>query len=232
MRFSGIALASLIGLVMTMPAQVLAQNDEPYDVIKSKRSESFVIPYGAANHDRKDPVIYRYDEPRGQSWIMGIENTLSYIPDDDAKAVIVLREPAPSEKYIEITMYGGEARRYAVSANVPGTGYFNIYRNDQLGWSSEGPVGVTHVENSGLTVTDGRRIVIDRFDLDGFNLGSVEVYGKDEPTDLSNAYAGSIAFSLSFGSIADTPVYFVPAAVAIGVGALMGVLLYTKKRKP
>lgn len=231
MRLSGLVLAIIAAAIIALPAQAVAQDNEPYDVIKSKRSESFVVPYGAANHDRKDPVEYVYDEPRGQSWIMGIENKLSYVASGDAKVVIVLREPAPSEKYIEITMYGGQSRKYAVSANVPGTGYFNMYRNNELGWSSDGPVGVTHVENSGLTVTDGKRIVIDRYNLDGFNLGSVEVYGKDEPSSLSNAFAGNIAFSLSFGNPADTPVYFVPAAVMIGVGALMGVLLYTKKRK-
>ncbi|MGI0005463.1 MAG: hypothetical protein ACREAI_03535, partial [Nitrososphaera sp.] len=59
----------------------------------------------------------------------------------------------------------------------------------------------------------------------------VEVYGKDEPGSLSNAYAGKLNVSVIYGSPADTPVYFVPAIVTAGMGGVVGLLLLVKKRK-
>lgn len=224
-------LTIFLAVLTLAPLAAYAQSDSPYNIVKGERNESFVLPYGVANHDRRDPVVYTFDEPIGQNWIIGIENTLSYTTKQDAKVVIVLREEAPSEKLIELYMYGGENRRYAVSVNVPETGYFNIYSNDEVGWSTEEAIGVTHVENSGLLVSDGRRIVIDRFDVDGFNLASIEVYGNDEPNLPANAYAGTVNMSLVFGSLVGTPIYYLPGVIMAGVGGVIGVLLLVKKRK-
>jgi len=224
-------LAALAVLILLSPLAAYAQGDQPYDIVKGERNETFVLPYGAANHDRRNPVVYTYDEPVGQNWIMGIENKLSYTAKDDAKVMIILREQAPSEKFVEIAMYGGEARRYSVSVNTPEIGYFNIYRNDELGWSTEGAVGVTHVENGGLIVSDGKRIVVDRLDVNGFNLASVELYGNDESGLTANASAGSVAVNLVFGSLVGTPIYYLPGALMAGVGAAVGILLLVKKRK-
>ena len=224
-------LAALAILILLSPLAAYAQGDQPYDIVKGERNETFVLPYGAANHDRRNPVVYTYDEPVGQNWIMGIENKLSYTAKDDAKVMIILREQAPSEKFIEIAMYGGEARRYSVSVNTPEIGYFNIYRNDELGWSTEGAVGFTHVENGGLIVSDGKRIVVDRLDVNGFDLASVELYGNDESGLPANASAGSVAVNLVFGSLVGTPIYYLPGALMAGVGAAVGILLLVKKRK-
>ena len=228
MRLASAAVAVSLLLFTSL---AYAQSSQPFEVVKAERSESFSLPYGAANYDRKDPVVYEYDVPKGQNWIMGIENTLSYVDREDAKAVVVLRDKAPSEKFIEIHMYGGELKKYSLWANIPEVGYSNLYLNEERGWWKDQPIGISYSETGGLTLTDGKRTVVDRFGMGGFDLASVEVYGKDEPGSLSNAYAGKINISVIYGSPADTPVYFVPAIVTAGMGGVVGLLLLVKKRK-
>jgi hypothetical protein len=221
----------MAALVVLAPIAAYAQADAPYNIIKGERNESFVLPYGAANHDRRNPVVYTFDKPLGENWIMGIDNSLSYTAKEDAKVVVVLWEQPPSEKFVELHMYGGESRKYVIFVNTPETGYFNIYSNDESGWSTEEAIGVTHVENSGFLISDGKRVVVDRLKVNGFNLASVEVYGNDEAVLPANAYAGTLSINLVFGSLVGTPIYYLPGAVMAGVGALIGVLLLMKKRK-
>lgn len=230
MRLASAAVAVSL-LLFTSIAYAQSSQPQPFEVVKAERSESFSLPYGAANYDRKDPVVYQYDVVKDQNWILGIENTLSYVDRDDAKVVVVLRDKAPSEKFIEIQMYGDELKKYSVWVNVPEVGYSNLYLNEERGWWKDQPIGIAYSETGGLTVTDGKRTVVDRFGMDGFDLASVEVYGKDEPGALSNAYAGKINFSVIYGDPADTPTYFVPAIVTAGTGGVVGLLLLVKKRK-
>ncbi len=223
--------AFLTALIVLTPVAAYAQADAPYDIIKGERNESFVLPYGVANHDRRNPVVYTFDEPLGENWIMGIENTLSYTSKNDAKVVMVLRDLPPSEKFVELHMYGGDSRKYVINVNTPETGYFNIHGNDDSSWAAEEPIGVTHVENQGLLISDGRRIVVDKLDVNGFNLSSIEVYGNDEAGLPANAYQGALSVNLVFGSLVGTPIYYLPGAIMAGVGALIGILLLVKKRK-
>ncbi len=223
--------AFLFALVLLFPVAACAQSDGPYNIIKGERNESFVLPFGAANHDRRDPVVYTFDEPIGENWILGMENTLSYTAKQDSKVVIVLRDQPPSEKLVELNLYGGEARKYVVNVNTPETGYFTIYSNDESGWATEEAIGITHVENQGLIISDGRRIVVDKLDVNGFNLASIEVYGNDEAGLPANTYDGTVSVNLVFGSLVGTPIYYLPGAVMAGVGALIGALLLMKKRK-
>lgn len=199
--------------------------------MKSDRSESFAFPYSAANLDIDSPLRYTYDSPKGPSWIFTIANSLTYAQGEDTKTIVRLEEPAPSEKYIEIAMYGGDQMKYWVAVNLPDGGYARLYSQEVNGWSRENPISLSHVSGSGLSVTDGKRIVVDRFDLDEFNLGSVSVYGKDDPASPENAVGGAITFDILFGSFQESPLYLVPAIVMAGVGGVVIALLLFKKRK-
>jgi hypothetical protein len=228
LRFAVSGLVIILAFSLIVP--IYAQ-EQPYNVVKAKQSESFTLPFQAANHDRDDPLVYTFDEPKGPSWIMNIENKLSYVPREDSKVIIILREPAPSEKYIQLAMYGGESRTYQIAVNTPETGHAIIHNNSEMGWWTDNPIAIGHANNQGLSASNGKRIVLDRYELNGFTVGSIEVYGKDEASALSNAYGGDIAFSVFYGSPENTPTYLLPGALAAGVGGLMAVLLLTKKRK-
>ena len=122
MRFnaSSVTLFLVVMLTLLMPSTVLlafGQNSESttnfaqskYEVIKTTRSLRFDFPYTASNNDRTHPLVYTFVKPISGDWILNVDNNVSYATRPDAKTVIKLQEPAPSEKFIEIAMYGDSA---------------------------------------------------------------------------------------------------------------------------
>jgi len=217
--------------ILLLPALAFAQGQEDFQVAKTERSESFVLPFTAVNRNEQDPLIYTFDEPKQPNWIVTIQNNVSYVPREDARTIIKIQEPAPSEKFIELGIYGDQSMRYWVGVNTAEAGYARMYDSEN-GWSTEQPISVTHTENSGLIVTNGQRTVVDRLDVDGFAVASIEVYGNDRNSNLANAYAGKIAFEVLFGRFDESPIFFVPLAVGVGIFGLVAGLLILKKRKP
>lgn len=219
--------------MLLLPALAFAQGQEDFKVVKSERSESFVLPYTAVNRNEQDPLLYTFDEPKQPNWIFTIQNNVSYVPREGARTIIKIQEAAPSEKFIELGMYGDQSMRYWVAVNTAEAGYARIYDSED-GWSTEQPISVTHTENSGLIVTNGQRTVVDRLDVDGFAAASIEVYGNDRNSNstLANAFAGEIGFEVLFGRFDQSSIFFVPAAVGIGIFGLVAGLLILKKRKP
>src|SRR5215207_5853238 len=190
-----------------VPALAFAQSQEDFQVVKTERSESFVLPYTAVNRNEQDPLVYTFDQPKQPNWIFAIQNNVSYVTREGAGTIIKIQEPAPSEKFIELAIYGDQSMRYWVAVNTPEAGYARIY-DSEMGWSTEQPISLTYTENSGLTVTNGQRTVVDRLDV------------------------GDIAFEVLFGRIDQSPIYLVPAAVMAGIFGLVAGLLILKKRKP
>lgn len=229
MRIVGVIAVSML----LLPALVaFAQSqEEDFQVVKTERSESFVLPYTAVNRNEEDPLVYTFDEPKQPNWILSIQNNVSYVPREGARTIIKIQEPAPSEKFIELGIYGDQSMRYWVGVNTAEAGYARIYDSEN-GWSTEQPISVTHTENSGLIVTNGQRTVVDRLDVDGFAAASIEVYGNDRNSTLANASAGDIAFDVLFGRFDQSPIYFVPIAVGAGIFGLVAGLLVLKRRKP
>jgi hypothetical protein len=204
-----------------------------YQVIKTKNSEQFVLPYTASNNDRKHPITYTYDEPKGLNWILTIQNNLSYAIRQDAKTIVKLQEPMPSEKFIEIAMFGDVSKKFWVAVNTNESGYMRLYdESGSNGWSREQPIIIAHGNNQGLTITNGKRIVVDKLSLDGFTLGSIVVYGKDNSDSPLNAYGGNLLFNVIYGNPAESPLYYLPVGMLIGVGGLIIGLVIFKKRKP
>jgi hypothetical protein len=204
-----------------------------YQIIKTKNSEQFVLPYTVSNDDRKNPMIYTYDESKSENWILTILNNLSYAIRPDAKTIVKLQEPTPSEKFIEIAMFGDVSKKFWVAVNTNETGYMKLYdESGTNGWSQEQPIIIAHGNNQGLTVTNGKRIVIDKLSLDGFTLGSIVVYGKDNSNSPLNAYGGDLSFNVIYGNPAESPLYYLPVGMLVGVGGLVIGLVIFKKRKP
>ena len=204
-----------------------------YQVIKTKNSEQFVLPYTASNDDRKHPLIYSYDNPKGLNWILTIQNNLSYAIRQDAKTIVKLQEPIPSEKFIEVAMFGDISKKFWVAVNTNESGYMRLYdESGSNGWSRDQPVVIAHGNNQGLTITNGKRIVVDKLSLDGFTLGSIVVYGKDDSDSPLNAYGGNLSFDVIYGNPAESPLYYLPVGMLIGVGGLVIGLVIFKKRKP
>jgi hypothetical protein len=230
MRIVGVIAVSMLLLLPVLVAFAQSQGED-FQVVKTERSESFVLPYTAVNRNEQDPLVYSFDEPKQPNWILSIQNNVSYVPREGARTIIKIQEPAPSEKFIELGIYGDQSMRYWVGVNTAEAGYARIYDSEN-GWSTEQPISVTHTENSGLIITNGQRTVVDRLDVDGFAAASIEVYGNDRNSTLANASAGDIAFDILFGRFDQSPIYFVPIAVGVGIFGLVAGLLVLKRRKP
>jgi hypothetical protein len=219
-------------LILFSPVVALAQ-EQNYQVFKSDKNEIFALPYTASNRDKDNPLVYTFDTPKQSNWLISITNNQTYVPSNDSKTIIMIQEPAPSEKYIEIAMFGGESSTFWVAANTSEE-YAMLYVSPagQPGWSTENSISVTHDQSQGLTITDGKRVVVDRPDLAGFAIGSIAVYGDEGENTTPNTTSGGITFEIQYGTFAQSPLYLVPAAVMAGVGGLVIGLLIFKKRKP
>ena len=201
-----------------------------HDVFKTKNSERFVVDYDASNNYRRHPLVYNFSKPIPTNWQMTIQNNLSYLDFDGAKTVVTIQEPAPSEKFIELAMFSEKTGKFWVAINTNESGYIRVYERDKDGWSKDEPIFVAHANNQGLTVTNGKRIIIDKLSLNDFIVGSVSIYGKDQANDANNTNGGSISFEVLFGNPANSPLYYMPLIIIIATGAILLVLLYRKKR--
>lgn len=226
-------------IVILAPTLSFSQNQQlspqgKYQVIKTKNSEQFVLPYTASNDDRKHPLIYTYDKPKVTNWILTIQNNLSYAIRPDTKTIVKLQEPGPSVKFIEITMFGDISKKFWVAVNTHESGYIRLYdESGNNGWSRDQPILVSHANNQGLTITNGKRIIIDKLSVDGFILGSIAVYGKDSSDSPLNTYAGNLLFDVTYGNPANSPLYYLPLGMLVGVGGLViGLLLFKKRKVP
>jgi hypothetical protein len=200
------------------------------NVLTTKNNEVFTLSYPASNADRKMPVLYSFSKAISSNWQLIIQNNLSYYQSDNAKTIIRLYEPKPSEKFIELGMFGGPSGRFWAAVNTRESGYIRVYERDKDGWSREEPIFVAHANNQGLTITNGKRIIIDKLSVNDFSVSSISVHGKDKPEDPPSAYAGDLTFSIIFGNPADSPLYFLPLIMIVVVGGILIFLLFIKKR--
>ncbi len=217
-------------LLIVYPTFTINAQSVVHDVIKTKNSERFDVDYNASNTFRRQPVVYQFSQPIQTNWQFTIQNNLSYLDSADAKSVIKIKEPAPSEKFVELAMFSEKTGKFWAAINTNESGYIKVYERDQDGWSRDQPLFVAHANNQGLTITNGKRIIIDKLSVDDFVVGSVSIYGKDELTSPDNSNAGTISFDIIFGNPAESPLYFVPLITIIAIGLIVLVLLIRKKR--
>jgi hypothetical protein len=227
-------IGTFIYMIFFLNNFIYAQNEldsieENLNVTKSKGHERFVLPFSASNTDRKNPVIHTYEIPKDVSWILSIENNMTYNNSSEAKTIIKLMENKPSEKFIELAMFE-QNEKFWVAVNTNESGYIRVHEQDTDGWSRDEPIMVAHANNQGLTITNGKRIVIDRLSLDGFSLGSIAIYGKDDTDSLINTVDGYLSFDLLYGNPRDSPLYFLPIIMLVLVGGIVFYLLKIKKR--
>ncbi len=206
--------------------------NQDLEITNSTNSERIVFPSSVSNLDQDNPREYVFETPKVHNWIMIILNNISYTDNPEAKTIVRIKEQYPSEKFIELGMYGGESSRYTVAANVNETGYHTLYTgSNQSGWFRDNPIVVSHGVNQGLSVTNGKRTVIDNLSLNGFNASSIAIHGKDEPGLPNSASGGSIQFEVLFGDLSESPLYYLPLIMIVGVGGIVVFLLVFKKRR-
>ena len=201
-----------------------------HDVIKTRNSERFIVDSDASNNYRRQPLIYNFSKPIPTNWQLTIQNNLSYLDSENAKTVVRIQEPAPSDKFIELAMFSDKTGKFWAAVNTKESGYIRVYERDQDGWSRDQPIFVAHANNQGLTITNGKRIIIDKLSVDDFVVGSVSIYGKDELGGPDNSNSGTISFDILFGNPSESPLYYLPLIKIVVIGSIVLVLLIRKKR--
>ena len=226
-----IALVSIFFQNLSFSQSTNNNDTQNLQTIKTDTSENFVIPFNDTNSDRRNPLQYVFDEPKSSNWIVSIYNNLSYYNSPDSKTIIKLQEKPPSEKFVELMLFGNQSKRFIVSVNTNETGYIRMYENNENGWSTDGPVIVSHANVQGLTVTNGKRIVLDNLGMNGFDVGSISVYGKDDSSSPDSTFAGSVQFQVLSGDYSQSVLYYMPLIMVVGVGGvLIGLLIWKKRR--
>jgi hypothetical protein len=226
-----IALVSIFFQNLSFSQSTNNNDTQNLQTIKTDTSENFVIPFNDTNSDRRNPLHYVFDEPKSSNWIVSIYNNLSYYNGPDSKTIIKLQERPPSEKFVELMLFGNQSKRFIVSVNTNETGYIRMYENNENGWSRDGPVIVSHANVQGLTVTNGKRIVLDNLGMEGFDVGSISVYGKEDSSSPDSTFAGSVQFQVLSGDYSQSALYFMPLIMVAGVGGVVIGLLIWKKRR-
>jgi hypothetical protein len=231
-KLTGLLKVGIIAFVLFLifPIVSISGKSSIHDVIKTKNSERFVVDYDASNTYRRQPLVYDFSKPIPTNWQLTIQNNLTYSNSENAKTVIKIQEPAPSEKFIELAMFSDKTGKFWAAINTNESGYIRVYEREKDGWSRDEPIFVAHGNNQGLTITNGKRIIIDKLSVNDFVVGSVSIYGKDELTDPDNSNNGTISFDIIFGNPAESPLYYVPLITMIAIGSIVLVLIIRKKR--
>ena len=232
MKLTGLLKVGIIAFVLFLifPIVSIGGQTSIHDVIKTKNSERFVVDYDVSNAYRRQPLVYDFSKPIPTNWQLTIQNNLTYSNSENAKTVIKIQEPAPSEKFIELAMFSDKTGKFWAAINTNESGYIRVYEREKDGWSRDQPIFVAHANNQGLTITNGKRIIIDKLSVNDFVVGSVSIYGKDELTDPDNSNNGTISFDIIFGNPAESPLYYVPLITMIAIGSIVLVLIIRKKR--
>jgi hypothetical protein len=176
-----------------------------------------------------DAIIIPFEKTHAQSWQITIQNDLIY-GNPKGNAIMRFYDANIEDKFIEIGMGSPPERKYWVGLNLPGQGYLPATRLDKDGWYEDSKVIAAYSDVQGVSISNGKRIVVSNVKLDEFVIGSYSVYGMDESTDPPAMNSGKISIEVLSGDVSKNPIHYYPFYVTGVVGAIIGVLLLVKKR--
>ncbi len=211
----------LIPFLPVCAQQTTMNPSEQYDLVN--------IPSNTFNVVRDSANAFKLAHEHATNWQLEIQNKLIY-ENPNGSAVIRLYEDLNVQKFIEIGMGSPPDHRFWVSVNTPQDGYFLIHDDKTNGWTPGQVVTVTHSSNSGLSVSVGPDVKVDSLDIAGFTVRAFTVYGMDSTTDPPAINSGNVTLSIVSGNPSANPIFYMPTILLVVVGALIIVLIKTKKR--
>jgi hypothetical protein len=181
------------------------------------------------NKVQDDATIIPLEKTHARSWQITIQNDLIY-GNPKGNAIMRFYDANIEDKFIEIGMGSPPERKYWVGINLPGQGYLPATRLDKDGWYEDSKIIAAYSDMQGVSISNGKRIVVSNVKLDNFVIGSYSIYGMDEPTDPPAMNSGKISIEVLSGDVSKNPIHYYPFYVTGVVGAIIGVLLLVKKR--
>jgi hypothetical protein len=187
------------------------------------------VPASDFNTIQRDAVIIPFDKTHAESWQITLQNDLLY-GNPKGNAIIRIYDANIQDKFLEIGMGSPPERKFWVAMNFPDQGYLTATRIDKDGWYEGAKMIAAYNDMQGVSIGNGKRIVVTNVNLQEFVIGSYSVYGMDEQTDPPAINSGSLSIEVLSGDVSKNPIHYYPFYVTGVVGAIIGVLLVLKKR--
>lgn len=222
-----IAKLALIGLAALMILPVHAQEQQFTN--PSLVLQTVEVPITDFNRVNDNLSITPFEKDHEGSWQITIENNLLYA-NPKGNAVLRIFDANVKDKYVEIGMGSPPDRKFWVGINLPEQGYLPATRIDKEGWYENSKVIAAYSDAEGVSIGNGKRIVVSNVNLDNFVVGGYAVYGMDDVSDPPAINSGTYTVEVLSGDISKNPIHYYPFYVAGGVGAIIAALLLTKRR--
>lgn len=216
-------------LVLLVALTVIPVNAEQKFSNPSLVLQSVNVPANDFNKIKNNITIIPFSKSHSGSWQITIENKLLY-SNPNGNAIVRLYDANVKNKFVEIGMGSQPDHKLWIAVNLPDSGYFPATRVDKEGWYENSKIIMAYGDAAGLSVGNGKRIVVTNLGLSDFVVGSYGVYGMENPNDPPAINSGTFTIEILSGDISQNPLHYYPFFVAGGVGALILALLLTKRR--
>jgi hypothetical protein len=192
--------------------------------------DTIEIPAEEFNRVLRDAPIIPLDDVHAISWQVTIDNNLLYANPNGDAVLRIYNQDLSATEFIEVGMGSQPDNKLWVAVKTPKEGYIIVHRDLDRGWYPEAKVLISYTDRAGLTVNNGGRIVVTNLAIDVFAFDSYSVHGMEGSTDPPVANSGSMIVEFLSGDPAKNIFSLYPFFLAIGLFAIVGVLILTKKR--
>jgi len=209
--------------IFFIPSHVQAQSNSTLLL------QTIEIPHPEFNKLGRNAVIVDLEMIHTISWQVTISNDLLYA-NPNGNAVVRLYDATIPDKFIEVGMGSPPDEKYWIAVQIPGSDYVLVHSKPERGWIPGVVSILAFSEKAGLTVNNGERIVLSNLDLEGFQIGSYSVFGMESSNDPPATASGSLTLEFMSGDPTQSALSLFPFFLAGGIGAVVAILLVTKKR--
>ncbi len=192
--------------------------------------DTIQIPAEEFNRVLRDAPIIPLDDVHSTSWQVTIDNNLLYANPNGDAVLRVYNQDLSGTEFIEIGMGSQPDNKLWVAVKTPKEGYIVIFRDLERGWYPEAKVLMSYTDRAGLTVNNGGRIVVTNLAIDTFAIDSYSIHGLAGSTDPPAVDSGTMIVEFLSGDPAKNIFALYPFFLAIGLFAIVGALILTKKR--
>jgi len=195
----------------------------------SVRMESVDVPYEKFNVISSNANSGSFENEHTRNWQLNIKNQIAYA-NPQGNAVIRLYDGEDRTKFIEIGMSSPPDMKFWVAVQNPEVGYAVLHDQKETGWNRDDEIIAVYADDVGLTIHNGKRIVVSNLSLDYYKIKDFSVYGMESSTDPLATNSGDFILNIVSGNPAANPLFYLPYMLAGIFGVIIVILLKTKKR--
>lgn len=218
-----IIVLSFLFLIPILPAYSQTQSNP------SVLMESVEIPYEEFNVVSSNSNNGSFENIHKTNWQLNIKNQIVYA-NPQGNAVIRLYDNEDRTKFIEIGMGSTPDMKFWVAVQNPDVGYAVLHDQKLDGWNYDDEIIVVYADDTGMTIHNGKRIVVSNLSLDNYKIKDFSVYGMESSTDPPATNSGDLILNIVSGNPAANPLFYLPYILAASIGVIIVILLKTKKR--